>query len=315
MCSMIKTSSYLHRWALWLHVAPGYTEASRFGLFLNLWITVHLSTSAMFPVSMWQMMSVLMKVMCKEAAGGRRRPAGGRRRPAVGHSALAVPPGDRNKAKLMTTHSELQLMIRFLGRLHSTAAIATNFSGCLRFVCMPHRFCASLQLYTKWLQKVNFQQNLVGFQIKLTAIFCYFSLFFFRLCDWNACQFCPAAMLLLLETSIWQSIELWVQRSNTQQDTIKAFHCFTKVLIPSRRGWFYLATLYFTHRLAIAVPHGVQCDLILASAEHCCETQVLYLTWYKSVSDYLRQNCSLTSGAVRRGRFTTTNRPFCFVVP
>lgn len=40
MCSMIKTSSYLHRWVVWLQVAPSYMEASRFGLvfeFLNHW--------------------------------------------------------------------------------------------------------------------------------------------------------------------------------------------------------------------------------------------------------------------------------------
>lgn len=86
---------------------------------------------------------------CEEAAGRRRRPALGRR-------AQALPPGVRDKAKLMTTHSELQLMIRFLGRIQYTAAISTNSSGCFRFVCMSHRFCASLQPYTNSLPAAGF---------------------------------------------------------------------------------------------------------------------------------------------------------------
>lgn len=62
MCSMIKTSSYLHRWVVWLQVAPSYMEASRFGLFLNFWITEHLT---------WKMTSILMKVTKQqEDAGG-----------------------------------------------------------------------------------------------------------------------------------------------------------------------------------------------------------------------------------------------------
>lgn len=88
------------------------------------------------------------------------------------------------------------------------------------------------------------KQNFVGFKVKLTAIFCSF-LFVFGLGDWNACQFCPAALLLLGETSFWDSIELWVQRSSTPQGTIKGFHSFTKVRTPSRRGCFYLENSVF----------------------------------------------------------------------
>lgn len=68
----------------------------------------------------------------------------------------ARPPGVRDKAKLMTTLSELQLMISFLARIRNKAAISTNFSGCFRFVCMSQRFSASLQLYADALLLVFF---------------------------------------------------------------------------------------------------------------------------------------------------------------
>lgn len=118
-----------------------------------------------------------------------------------------------------------------------------------------------LQSYKTFKTKLSWFSS----HLLLTAVFCSF-FFFFRLGDWNTLQFCPAALLLLRETSIWQSKKLWVQRSNTPQGTIKGFRCFIEVIIPSRRGCFYSVwqILYFTHRLAIAVPHSVQCDLILA---------------------------------------------------
>lgn len=57
-------------------------------------------------------------------------------------------PGVRDKAKLVTTHYALQLMINVVGGIHYTAALSTNFSHCFRFIHTSHRFCASLQLYT-----------------------------------------------------------------------------------------------------------------------------------------------------------------------
>lgn len=115
-----------------------------FQIWFVFWICESLNISAHQPCSLsprGKRLPYWWKWWCEEAAGRRRRPA-------VGRSAQALLPGVRDKAKLITTHSELQLVIRFLGRIHYIAAISTNSSGCFRIVCMSHRFCASLHLHT-----------------------------------------------------------------------------------------------------------------------------------------------------------------------
>lgn len=176
-------------------------------------------------------------------------------------------------------------------------------------------FGSKKSIFMSYIHTPHFKTKLSWFSDKAHSRLLLF-FFFFRLGDWNACRFCPAALPLLGETSIWQSIELWVQRSNTPQGTIKGLHCFTKVIITSCRGCFYLAnSVFYT---LISYCGTTQCPMwpdFRFGWTLLWDTSSLSHQLYKSVSDYLRQNCSFSGGAVIRGSFTTTNRPFCFVVP